>query len=584
MDVIARTGSARRIVTIICWIFALTAGGIRAWATRYEVATDTISYLDMADAYLRSDWSTALNGQWNPFYAWLLALMHLSVKPDPYSEFPAVAGLDFVIYVAGLLCFHFFLRQLLSYIQKLTGQSGTALIPTWALFVFGYLLYTYTSLQLIGMHGFKGADLCIANFVYLAFGLLLWIGTEPMRWLPYGLLGLVLGCGYLTKAIMFPMGFVFLVTSLCFHVDLKKALSRGMFAFLVFIVIGVPFIAALSKSKGRFTYSDTGTYNYALFVCMGPPLLRPWVPPYFHWQGDVPGCGTPTHPTRKIYAMPAVYEFGAPFHATYGAWYDPSYWYEGARARIDVGNQIRVLRLSLERYFNLFVRSQPILIMGFIILASMSLRWRSSAPNSVARWIWLLPITAVLSLYGLVHVEDRFVAAYITIFWLGLYMMGIRLPDSPRSRTLLGGVIGGVAAVVLFSTVLLKTLSDVRTIAVGRSEANNEYVRVAQGLRKLGIQPGTQVAHIGSAFRSSLWARMARVRITAEITSKDAPEYWQADRATKHDIREVLTKTGVKAIVTDSPTGPPRDDSDMQWQLIAHPSNQDKHSYYVSLF
>jgi hypothetical protein len=77
---------------------------------------------------------------------------------------------------------------------------------------------------------------------------------------------------------------------------------------------------------------------------------------------------------------------------------------------------------------------------------------------------------------------------------------------------------------------------------------------------------------------------MARVRITAEITSTDAPEYWQADGATKHDIREVLAKTGVKAIVTDSPTSPPRDDSDMQWQLIVHPSNQDKHSYYVFLF
>lgn len=528
----------------------------------------------------------ALNGQWNPFYAWLLALMQLLVKPDPYSEFPAVAGLDFVIYVAGLPCFHFFLRQLLSYTQKLNGQSGTALIPTWALFVFGYLLYIYTSLQLIGMHGFKGADLCIANFAYLAFGLLLWIGTEPMRWLPYGLLGLVLGCGYLTKAIMFPMGFVFLVMSLCFQVEMKRALERGMLAFLVFIAIAVPFIAALSKSKGRFTYSDTGTYNYALFVCMGPPLLNPWVPPYFHWQGDIPGCGTPTHPTKKIYSMPAVYEFGAPFHATYGAWYDPSYWYEGVLAHIDVDHQIRVLRLSLDRYFNLFVRSQPALTIGFIILASLSWRWRSSAPNSIAtmsRWFWLAPIAAVLSLYGLVHVENRFVAAYLTIFWLVLYTMGIRLPDSHRSRNLLAGILGGIAVLILFSKVLPTTLGDVRVITVGQNEANDEYVRVAKGLRELGIQPGTQVACIGKAARGSLWARIARVRITAEITSKDAPDYWQADRATKNEVREILAKTGVKAVVTDSlPTSGASGGSDMQWQLIAPPSNQDKHSYYVS--
>lgn len=583
LDVIGSTRLTLRIVTTTCWILALAAGGIRAWATRYELDTDIISYLDMADAYLRGDWSMALNGQWNPFYAWLLALMQLLVKPDPYSEFPAVTGLSFVIYVTGLLCLHFFLRQLLHYTQKLTVQSGTALIPTWALFAFGYLLYIYTSLRLIGMHGFKGPDLCIANFVYLAFGLLLWIGTEPTRWLPYGLLGLVLGCGYLTKAIMLPIGFVFLAISLSFQVDLKKTLTRGMLAFLVFIVIAVPFIAVLSQSKGRFTYSDTGKYNYALFVCMGPPLLRPWSPPYFHWQGDIPGCGTPTHPTRKIYSMPAVYEFGAPFHATYGAWYDPSYWYEGVLARVDIGNQIRVLRFSLDKYVNLFVRGQPLLVIGFIILAALSWSWRSSPSSSAARWLWLAPIAAVLSLYGLVHVENRFMGAYITVFWLGLYMTGIRLPDSHSSRTLLGGVLGGIAAVILFSTLLPMTLGDIRAITVGQAEANDEYVRVAKGVRKLGIQPGTQIACIGNAFDSSLWARMARVRITAEITPKDAPDYWQADRATKKEVREILARTGVKAIVTDSPlTSRPSDDSDTQWQLIDLPSNQDKRSYYIS--
>ena len=575
-----------RTATIICWMLAVTVGGTRAWATRYEVDTDIISYLDMADAYLRGDWFMALNGQWNPLYTWLLVLMQLLVRPDPSWEFQAVTGLGFAIYVAGLPCLQFFLHQLLGYNEKLAGRSvgqETSLIPPWAIFAFGYLLYIWTSLQLLSLHGFTGPDLCVANFLYLAFGLLLRIHSEASSGLPWALLGLVCGLGYLTKAIMLPLTFVFLVVGVCLSVDVKRAVAGGMLALGVFIGIAGPFMLALSLSKGRFTYSDTGRFNYAFFVCMGPPLDHPWVPPYLHWQGDIPGCGTPTHPTRKIHAMPAVYEFGTPFLATFGAWYDPSYWYEGVNPRVNVENQIRLLLLSLQRYINLFVRSQPALVMGFLFLAWIRWRGRYPTTNARSRLLVLVPIVAALSLYGLVHVENRFVGAHIAVFWLVLYTMGIRLPDSPTSRSLWGGVLGGIAALILFSNVLPKTWDDVQAIRLERNEANNEYVRVAKDLPKLGIQPGDHVACIGNA-KASLWARLARVRITAQITPQDAPDYWRADTTTRRHVREILTQTGVKAIVTDHPlTSSPHDDSGSEWQQITAPLNQDKRAYYGSL-
>jgi hypothetical protein len=584
LETIVRSSLERRTVTIIFWILALATGGLSAWATRYEVDPDTISYLDMADAYLRGDWSMALNGQWNPFYAWLLCLMQLLVKPDPYWEFPAVTGLNFVIYVVGLPCLHFFLRQLANYTRKLNAQPGlhgSALMPPWALFAFGYILYILNSQKLLST---QGADLCIANFLYLAFGLLLWIGTEPTRWRPFVLLGLVLGLSYLTKAIMFPLTFVFIVISVCLGEDLRKTLARGMLAFLVFAVVAGPFIAALSESRGRFTYSDTGKYNYALFICMGPPLNYPWIPPYFHWQGDIPNCGTPSHPVRRIYATPAVYEFGTPFHATYGAWYDPSYWYEGVVPYINFRNQIHVLLVSLEKYFNWIVHDQPVFIVGLVILAWMRWTWRYRAKALMTRWLWLVPAVAALSLYGIVHVEFRFIAPYVTILWLGLYMMGPRLPDSHDSRSLLSGVLVSMVLVILFSTVLPKSVYDVRAIVLQLNEANDEYVRVAKGLKELGIQPGDKVASIGHTFSASLWARMARVHIVAEITPKDTPDYWQADATTKAQVREILAREGVKAIVTDFPMkGRPSDDSDAHWQQIGNSSDKDHHMYYGSL-
>jgi hypothetical protein len=571
-----------RTVIIAFWMLALALGVLRTWATRYRIDPDTISYLDMADAYLRGDWSMAINGHWNPFYTWILCLMQLLVKPNPYWEFPAVYVLNFGIYVAGLACLHFFLCQLAHYNTYLSTRpagQGTVIIPLWALFAFGYLLYIWTSLNLIGFG--QGADLCIANFVYLAFGLLLWIGTEHTNWKPFALLGLVLGCGYLTKSIMLLLTFVFLAISLCLGADLRKALPRGMLAFLVFVAVASPFIAALSQSKGRWTVSDTGPQNYAFYVCMGSE--DSFIPPYFHWQGDIPNCGTPSHPTRKIYTTPAVYEFGTPFRATYGAWYDPSYWYEGVVPHINFRNQIHVLRVHAEEYFKLFVCKQPALIVGLGILGWMRRTWRNHANNIATQWLWLMPAVAALSLYAIVHAEWRYIGAYVTILWLGLYT-GVRLPDSHDASSLLTGVIVSVVLATSFSTTLPESLDDVRDIVHGQRGSNDVYVRVAKGLQELGIQPGDKVASIGNTFLASRWARVARVHIVAEITPKDAPDYWQADATTKAQVRAVLANRGVRAIVTDSPLKDgPNDDSEAHWQQIGNPSDKDTRFYYVCL-
>lgn len=556
-------------------------GGLRTWATRYRIDPDTISYLDMADAYLRGDWSMALNGWWNPFYTWLLCLMQLVVKPDPYWEFQAVYVLNFGIYVAGLACIHFCLSRL-AYHQNRSTQPGcqrSAVIPDWALFAFGYLLYIWTSLDLIGFG--QGADLCIANFVYLAFGLLLWIGTERTNWRPFALLGLVFGCAYLTKSIMLPMMFVFLAISLCLGAGLRKALPRVTLAFLIFAAIASPFIAALSQSKGRLTFSDAGPVNYALFVCMNSE--NSWLPPYFPWQGDISNCGTPSHPIRRIHTTPAVYEFGTPFHATYGAWYDPSYWYEGVVPHVDVRHQIHVLRVSTQSYFELFICKQPALIVGLMILIWMRWIWRYRANNIATQWLWLVPAVVALSLYGMVIVEWRYIGAYVTILWLGLYT-GVRLPDSHDANSLLTGVIVSVVLTTLFSTFPLESLNDVRDIVHRKAGSNDMNIRVAQGLKELGIQPGDKVATIGNSHLASRWARVARVHIVAEITQKDAPDYWQADVATKAHVREMLSGRGVKAILTYSPKKTrPNDDSYAHWQLIGDPLNQDPGFYYVSL-
>ena len=69
------------------WIaVVLILGFIQVWVNRFYMAFDGVSYLDMANAYLRGDWHTAINGYWNPLYSWLLGIGFLVLRPSAYWD------------------------------------------------------------------------------------------------------------------------------------------------------------------------------------------------------------------------------------------------------------------------------------------------------------------------------------------------------------------------------------------------------------------------------------------------------------------------------------------------------------------
>src|SRR5271165_7685626 len=96
------------------WAIALVLGLIQAWANRFYMGNDGVPYLDMADAYLRGDWHTAVNGYWNPLYGWLIGLDFMIFRPSPCWEYPAVQLLNFGIYALTVASFEYFLRGLLA--------------------------------------------------------------------------------------------------------------------------------------------------------------------------------------------------------------------------------------------------------------------------------------------------------------------------------------------------------------------------------------------------------------------------------------------------------------------------------------
>jgi hypothetical protein len=102
----------------------------------------------------------------------------------------------------------------------------------------------------------------------------------------------------------------------------SKRWRRGLvISTLIFLCTSAPLIWALSRQKGRFTFSDTGRLNYAWSITRHITLRN--------WHGEVPGSGTPVHPTRQLLLHPPVFEFDGPILGTYPPWTDPSYWNEG---------------------------------------------------------------------------------------------------------------------------------------------------------------------------------------------------------------------------------------------------------------
>ncbi|HYX42478.1 MAG TPA: hypothetical protein VE821_12310, partial [Pyrinomonadaceae bacterium] len=317
----------------LCWLVALVLGCLQAWGRRHAsaeglryIGADSISYLDLGDAYARGDWAHAINAMWSPCYSWLLGLTLRIFKPTAYQEFTAARLLNFAIYVAALAAFTFCLRALLHarrarMIAERAPETATArthraasLLPDCALLLIGYAWFIWTALAMNRVARIS-PDLLVSVWVYLAAGLLLRARAGASSWLNFTLLGLILGVGYLTKTIMFPLAFVWLACAVLTIKPRRRSAPRIVVALLVFLSVAIPFVVTLSLHQQRLTIGDSARLNYAWYVNR--------VTPFTHWQGEPADSGTPAHPTRQIFTAPNIYEFAAPVAGTYPPWFDP---------------------------------------------------------------------------------------------------------------------------------------------------------------------------------------------------------------------------------------------------------------------
>jgi hypothetical protein len=523
-------------------LIALVLGAASAWNARHVNNPAGISYLDIADAYMRGDLTNAINAYWSPLYSLLLGPALAVIRPGPHYEASVAHLVNFLIYCAAMVTFD---RLLQAVMHRSRERGGWLPERLWILF--GYSVFAWSALILINVYDVSG-DLLMAVFVFGAAAILVRMQEGPVSLARAALFGAALGLGYLSKAAMLPLSFAFFAAALMSRGEWRRNVPAVAAALIVCSLVVSPFVVALSLQKGRFTAGDAGKLVYAWFVND--------VTKYAHWQGEPPGRGVPVHPDRKIHERPAVFEYATPIAGTHPVWYDPTYWYEGLETHVDPRKQLRALVNAARVYWDLaLTAAAPLLAIG--VLLSMGSR-RDVFQRLGQEWCLLGTGTAPFLMFAILHTETRFVGAFLVMVVLGL-LQAVRMPASEEALRLARGLVVG-ASLVLGLQVAVPV---VRGLASGSAAVNLDD-EIATGLVKMGLHPNDRVGTLGWAF-DAYWARLARVRIVAETPAPDVVTFWSETPDTRRSVYDAFRGAGVRVIVSESV---PATSAAAGWQAI----------------
>ena len=497
-------------IRLLFWTIGPALGLLQALALRNNIDHDAVAYLDMADRFLHGAHGALLNAYWSPLYPFLLA--HAIMFASPYWQATALHLVNFAIYLLVLLSFDFSLKRILAQ----TSQNASM---EWALRAFAYALVLWCCLILTSL-GQSHPDLLVMAAVFVAAGITERLRTRGATLAWCAALGAVLGLGYLAKAAMFPVGFVFLIVAI---LALRRPISPRAAALLAFAVLTFALIAGvysymLSRSEQRFTVGDSAKIAYAM---------------------EVNGAGAPAHPRQKIFDRPAIYIYADHLAGTNPGWYDPAYWRAGIEPKFNLARQVDVLHRSLDIYFSVFTQLGAVFA-GFLALLFIG-HSRATLRRVAGHWPLYVPALAALGMYSLVHVELRFLGGFVALLCLALFL-GVE--TSPESRPFAAAIV--LAVVIILGTQIAWEAGH-NVVALAQNARNSDWL-IAKDLESRGIHRGDKVATIGE-LPSIYWARLAGVTLTGEISADDAAAFWAATPDLRAQIASALAQAGIAAIV-----------------------------------
>jgi hypothetical protein len=183
------------------------------------------------------------------------------------------------------------------------------------------------------------------------------------------------------------------------------------------------------------------------------------------------------------------------------------------KPRFSFAEQIAMIAESLKAYWRIFAVS----LGGFAALFAASLllahRRESVLRLLASQWVCLLTVAAALGLYGLVHVEARYIGPFAILFGVAA-LNTLALPRAAKPRR----VLLYLAAAWLMLLTAKAVYSGFRAAPPAVNRAARLASGVAAEMAKQGVRKGDKIATLTAS--PGRWDRMLGVRVAAHA------EWW----------------------------------------------------------
>ncbi len=554
----------RRFWPMYCFLAALVTFGYALYDP-YQVDGDAVANMDIGDLIRAHNWHGVVNGYWNPLYPAALSLGHILFHSTRFTELHAYYMINFGIFLLEMLAIVAFtgaliqLRDLPETVAA-TATSTPFLLDRYLLRYLGIAILVISAQRELSLGKVRPDALLQAFLLFALAALLKHLATNRLRYA--ALMGLSLGLAYLTKSFAFLFTFLCILALIAFRVIWQRSapartVAAGLLALLCFTIVAGPYIAALSRQKGRFDFGDSGSLNYAWFVSgTGKLHLQPGQPSTFG-KAEV----NLKHPVPELLRSPVIVSYKHLPYGTYPDWFDTSYWNDQVKPHMNPRLQIGILKDCFIRILRFLVNHSEawlLLIPLFLIGARLHFGWR---PPSNA--FWLAPAllgAAILGIYSIVHIEDRYIAVGVLSIMLPLFAALRISPSMPQTVQQTAARIAASSAIVLFALLAIGESARIvgelrRNLPSRKSPAgwyDHDIFEAAHALNALGVGPGDSIACIGTraCLYDQYWARLAGVRILTEIYEPGTPLYpYLAAMPNRDQAYDIVRREGATILV-----------------------------------
>jgi hypothetical protein len=511
------------------WTVGLTAGAILTYTTRYYLNGDGINYIEMGAAMRQGLWSGLVNLTESPGYAFLLGLGQIVLNTDRLNELQWLKCVNFVCFVAAMGACELFVYMLKR--QYVSLYEGTRRpLPFPLIRALSYSMFLFATLSWIKLR-LVAPEMMVFVLMVTSTSTVLWIKEDSDPYLRFVLLGVSTALGYLFKSFFFPFSTLFFALAGIVCGSLRKAVPRILLGAMVMLMVSGPLIFALSRTVGRFSFGEVGNFCYTTLVA---------------------GEGELTNPPRILAKHPSILFYkNNPFVAcTRPAGFDLCYWNEGVKPVVHIASQLKVIPGHVYD----IVLDSPWLFLGVILW--LMLQWQIGALSLrgirlPSMSLILLTIAAAgIGLYCLVHVEMRYLAAFMFFAFVAVLLLPVY--DFENAKTCWKafastGLFGALILGMVLNTVVDQSIRGLHSTSDKPSykETFFEMLAIRDFLNLRGVSKGDDVAMVGLPLW--YWGRLAEVKILAEVINEG--QFLAATTQERNRALDSLKAVGIKVLV-----------------------------------